>query len=47
VEQPADLDAAADEVRPRRVDVVDGQDQALDRARLARGDALAEGDRAG
>jgi hypothetical protein len=29
----------------RRVDVVDRQDQALNRARLARGDAFAEGDR--
>jgi len=29
VEQPADLDAAADEVLTRRVDVVDGQNQPL------------------
>src|SRR6516162_4306060 len=42
VEYLADLGAAADEVRTRRVDVVDSQDQAPNRARLIRGDALPE-----
>ena len=46
VEHPADLNAAADEVSPRRVDVGDGQDQATNRTRLACCDALPEGDRA-
>ena len=42
VEHLADRDAAADEVRARRVDVVYGQYQAPEGAGLARGDALPE-----
>src|SRR3984957_21051341 len=47
VEHLADLNATIDEGRAGRVDVVDGQDQTVDRSRLAGGEALAEGDRAG
>jgi len=46
MEQPADLDAAADEVLARGVDVLGGQDQPLDRARLAGRQPRAERDRA-
>jgi len=46
VEDLADLDAPVNEVGSRRVDVVDGQQQALDRPRLVGGEALPEGDRA-
>ena len=47
MEESADLDAAADEILPGRVDVVDHELQALNRARLGGGQALPEGDRAG
>jgi hypothetical protein len=46
VEDLADLDAPANEVGSRRVDVVDGQQQALNRPGLVGGEALAECDRA-
>jgi hypothetical protein len=46
VEHLADLDAATNEVVTRRVDVVDGQQQAPGGARLRGGDALPECDRA-
>jgi hypothetical protein len=46
VEHLADLDAAAEEVRTRRIDVGDDQLQTLSGARLGCGEALAEGDRA-
>jgi hypothetical protein len=46
VEQLAHLDAAADEVLARRVDVVDDQLEALSGARLGSREALPECDRA-
>jgi hypothetical protein len=46
VEQIADLNAAADEVVTRRVDVGDDQLQPLNGAGLVGGDALPYGDRA-
>src|SRR6266480_2378595 len=42
----ADLDAAADEIVPGGVDVLDDQDQAISGSRLSRGAGLAELDRA-
>ncbi len=46
VEDSADLGAAADEVRSRRVDVADREQQALSRSRLGCREALPERDRA-
>src|ERR1700739_3010984 len=46
VEHLADLDAAADEIRTRSVDVGDDQQQALDGAGLICGEARPESDRA-
>src|SRR3954447_26884733 len=46
LEHLADIDAAADEIFPGGVDVLDREDYPLEGSRLTGGDALAEVDRA-
>jgi hypothetical protein len=46
VKQPADLDAAPDEVFTRHVNVGNDEFQALNGSRLGSGDAFPEGNRA-